>query len=258
MEVQVFQDLETLSIRAAEFFVETSNNYISSKGKFAAAVSGGSTPVRLFALLGSGLFRDKVDWHDVHIFMVDERFVPSSHKDSNYRILHENLLSKIPIPGDNVHPVKTDEPSPQISAKKYEEEMRKFFGLSKGSLPEFDIIFLGIGEDGHTASLFPGSNVLEEKERLAVPVMTGEMGHYRITLTLPVINNAENVIFLVGGRDKAEVLKKVLEDREPSLPACRVEPKKGKLFYLLDKAAGSHLSKRFICPNNADIVQKFI
>ena len=246
MEVQVFQDIETLSIRAAEFFVETSNNYISSKGKFAAAVSGGSTPVRLFALLGSGLFRDKVDWHDVHIFMVDERFVPSSHKDSNYHILHENLLSKIPIPGDNVHPVKTDEVSPQISAKKYEEEIKKFFGLSKGSLPEFDIIFLGIGEDGHTASLFPGSNVLEEKERLAVPVMTRKTGHYRITLTLPVINNAENVIFLVGGRDKAEVTKKVLEDREPSLPACMVEPKKGKLFFLMDEDASLYLSDNFL------------
>ena len=241
LEVQVLSDLEVLSLKAAEIFIDLSGRSIASKKKFMVAVSGGFTPKRLYALLGSDPYNAQVDWKYIHFFWVDERFVPPSHKDSTYRLLHDNLLSRISIPQKNIHPVRTDLPTPQVSARVYEEEIKNSFGLSELSLPRFDLILLGIGEDGHTASLFPDSEVLRETEHLAAPVMDMKHMHYRITLTLPVINHAEKIIFLVSGKNKAAVVEKVVIERDRSLPASLVNPEKGELIFLLDKEAGLYL-----------------
>lgn len=243
MKVHVLQDLEAVSIFAANMFVDFSEHYIAAKGRFVVAVSGGSTPARLYALLGSDRYADKIDWRFVYFFWADERFVPHDHHNSNFRLLHENLLSKIQIPHENIHPVSTNESSPHISAEKYEDEIKSFFHLSNGELPEFDLILLGIGEDGHTASIFPGNAVLEEKEHLIAAVESKTHMHPRITLTLPVINNARNVIFLASGKNKASVVKKVLEEKDPYLPAVMVNPSRGKMFFLIDRDAGMYLGK---------------
>ncbi len=177
----------------------------------------------------------------MHFFWADERFVPHDHTESNYRVLKENLLGRIPIPSENVHPVGTDESSISISVRTYENEIKQFFQLSENKLPEFDLILLGMGEDGHTASLFPGTEVLKERDRLVASVRDQKHNYLRITLTLPVINKAENIAFLISGKNKASVVKKVIHDKDACLPASLVEQEKGNLFFLLDEDAGMFL-----------------
>jgi 6-phosphogluconolactonase len=241
LKLHLLPDLEALSFKAAEIFVDLSKRYIASKGQFFVAVSGGSTPIGLYTLLGSDMYSHQIDWRRLHFFWVDERFVPPSHKDSNYRLLNDFLLSKISIPQENLHPVKTDLPSAQIAASNYEEEIKNSFRLAEGSLPAFDLILLGIGEDGHTASLFPHNEVLKETRHLVVSAIDSKHVHHRISLTLPVINAAETVIFLVSGKNKADVAKKVLIEKDHSLPASLVNPEKGNLIFLIDKAAALYL-----------------
>jgi 6-phosphogluconolactonase len=241
LKLHLLSDLEALSLNAAEIFIDLSRRCIASKEKFIVAVSGGSTPIRLYTLLGSDMYSHQVDWRRLHFFWVDERFVPPSHKDSNYRLLHDYLLSKISIPQENLHPVKTNLPSPQVAASKYEEEIKNSFRLAGGSLPAFDLILLGIGEDGHTASLFPDNEVLKETKHLAVSAIDSKHIHHRISLTLPVINGAKTVVFLVSGKNKADVAKKVLVEKDHSLPASLVNPEKGNLVFLIDKEAALYL-----------------
>ncbi|OGW55191.1 MAG: 6-phosphogluconolactonase [Nitrospirae bacterium RBG_13_43_8] len=241
LKLHLLPDLKALSFEAAEIFVDLSKHCIASKGQFFVAVSGGSTPIRLYTLLGSDMYSHQIDWRRLHFFWVDERFVPPSHKDSNYRLLHDYLLSKISIPRENIHPVKTDLPSPQVTASNYEESIKNSFRLAEGSLPAFDLILLGIGEDGHTASLFPDNEALKETKHLVVSVRDSKHVHHRISLTLPVINGAETVIFLVSGKNKADVVKKVLVEKDSSLPASLVNPEKGNLIFLIDKEAALYL-----------------
>jgi 6-phosphogluconolactonase len=238
MEIHILADLEALSHEAAEMFLRLSERYIEGKGSFLVAVSGGSTPIRLFALLGSEDYKDMINWKAVHFFWADERFVPRDHQENNYRILRENLLSRISIPPENVHPVRTDVSSVMISARTYEKEIREFFRSSRNELPEFDLILLGLGEDGHIASLFPGSEILIEKNRLVASVNDHKHKYPRITLTLTVINKAKNIVFLISGRQKAAIAKKVIKDKDGSLPASHIEQGKGNLFFLLDEDAG--------------------
>lgn len=238
MKVQVLPDSSAMSRKAAEMFSNFSNQYIEEKGRMAVAVSGGSTPIKLYSLLGSGNYKKQIDWRNMHFFLVDERFVPHDHSDSNYSVLRENLLSKIPIPPENIHTVRTELSSTPVAAAAYEEEIKDFFRVSGYGLPEFDLVILGIGEDGHTASLFPGSESLNEKNRLAIPVNDQAHNFPRITLTLPVINKAKNIIFLVSGERKAMIVKRVIENRDTSLPASLVHQEQGNLFFLLDKEAG--------------------
>jgi 6-phosphogluconolactonase len=173
---------------------------------------------------------------------VDERFVSFDDKDSNYRMLKETLFEKIPIPQKNIHPIPTGKTSLETSASEYEEDLRRFFKVSKGQYPAFDLVLLGIGGDGHTASLFPGSEALSERRRLTAAVVLDEMRHHRITLTLPVINHAEHVIFFVRGENKAFVLKKIIGGDDPSLPASMVQPRSGNLLFVIDREASSQLS----------------
>jgi 6-phosphogluconolactonase len=223
-----------------EKWEELSKEGIEKRGCFTAGLSGGRTPVVFYQKLAE--WDGKPSWERTHIFLVDERFVSFDDQDSNYRMLKETLLRKIPIPPENIHPIPTGKGGLEVSAGAYEEDLRKFFKVSKGRYPAFDLILLGIGEEGHTASLFPGSDALSERRHLAAAVVLDETRHHRITLTLPVINHAEHVIFFVRGANKAPVLKKIITGDDPSLPASMVQPGSGNLLFVIDRQAGSQLS----------------
>lgn len=247
MNMLAFSDIESLSVKAAELFLDLSEKTISEKKIFIAGVSGGSTPETLYTLLGSTPFRDNVDWSHIHLFWTDERFVPHDHEESNYRLLYDRLLSRISIPPENIHPVRTDSASPAHAAECYEEEISNFFHLSAGEFPAFDLIMLGMGEDGHTASLFPSSRSLEEKTRLACPVYMKKPNPDRVTLTLPVLNNSKQILFLVAGRSKSKVLKAVLTpEQRHKYPAGMIEPAGGILKWLIDEEAAEELNPEII------------
>ncbi len=240
-KIEVLPDLEALSIRAASIFVSASRNSIATKRRFAVAISGGSTPRRLYALLGSDAYRREVDWQGVHFFWADERCVPKDDEASNFRMAFDALLSKIGLPQKNIHRIKGEE-APEKAARDYEEEIRSFFGGSER--PGFDLIILGMGEDGHTASLFPGSKSLEEAVRLAIPVYLEESRKNRITLTLPVLNNADEILFLVAGPSKAVVLPEVLGggEKKKGFPAGMIRPARGNMTWLIDQEAAGKLN----------------
>lgn len=219
---------------------EISRESVERKGYFVAALSGGKTPVDFYMKLAG--FKEPLPWNKTHIFLIDERFVPFNDEDSNYRMLRKTVLDHVTIPQENIHPISTSTPHPQISARKYEEELKAFFKRSHDPIPEFDLILLGIGEDGHTASLFPNSPALNDVMHLVAEVMLDERGHHRITLTLPVINHANNVIFLVSGQRKAAVVEKIINQKDSSLPTSMVRPTRGKLIFLIDREASLNLS----------------
>jgi 6-phosphogluconolactonase len=239
-KIEVLSDLEALSLHAASIFVSASKNSIAAKKRFAVAISGGSTPRRFYALLGSDAYRHRVDWQYVHFFWADERCVPKEDEASNFRTAFDTFLSKIALPEKNIHRIKGEE-APDEAARDYEEEIRGFFGESER--PRFDLIILGIGEDGHTASLFPGSKSLEERVRLAIPVYLGEPSKNRITLTLPVLSNADQILFLAAGPSKAGVLSEILRDGEKRkwFPAGLVRPAHGNMMWLIDQEAARKL-----------------
>ena len=244
MTIRKFPDLEAISRCAADMFTSLSEESISATGRFVVALAGGNTPQRFYAILGSDMFRDRIRWKEVHFFWGDERFVPHNHKDSNYLPVYENFLSKIPIKPGNIHPVETGTNSPAIASELYEREIRNFFQLTDNEIPRFDLIILGMGKDGHTASLFPGDKALVEEMHLTAPVATHGTLHSRITITLPVINSAWNILFLVNGEEKASTLKRVIDGPNLSLPASLVSPSNGRLTFLIDEKAGSLLHQR--------------
>ena len=222
-EIIVCRDLAELSRKAAEDFCEFANQDYVISDRSAVALCGGSTPKSLYSLLATPKYRRQVPWSEVHFFWGDERCVPPDHPDSNYRMAQELLLSKIKIPSRNIHRM-AGEKDPQIAAADYENDLREFFHLSPDELPTFNIVLLGLGEDGHTASLFPGSAAASETERLVVAARIDKLNQYRLTLTLPVLNHAERVIFLVDGKSKAAIVKEVLGTTEISpFPAAQVK-----------------------------------
>jgi 6-phosphogluconolactonase len=231
----------------ADFFIgkwsEISSEAIKKRGSFSVALSGGNTPFPFYRKL-AGQQQVASEWSKTHIFLVDERFVPDTDPDSNYRMIKETLLDSAGVPPGNVHAIATDLPDPISAAEHYERDIALFFNLSGDGIPEFDLITLGIGTDGHTASLFPGSPALKEEKRLAAAVVPGGKMHSRVTLTLPVLNKARNVLFLVTGEEKAKVLRDVSKGSDLSLPASLVAPGKGGLLFLADFAAGSLLGEK--------------
>ncbi len=243
-EIQICRDLEEISRHAAALFVQLAGKSVADKSSFSVALAGGATPKRLYALLAAPPFRENIPWSNLHLFWGDERCVPPDHKDSNYRLVNEALLSKAPIPPENVHRMPAEKKDPQLAAIEYEQAIREFFKLSGDELPRFDLILLGLGEDGHTASLFPGTAVLDERKRLVAAPYVEKLHAHRLTLTLPALNRAANVILLVSGRAKAAILKDVLEGKyQPDkLPAQSIKPVQGKLLWIVDKAAASSLS----------------
>jgi 6-phosphogluconolactonase len=241
LTITKYPDLEGISSRAAELFALLAGRSIALEGSFVVSVSGGATPKRLFELLGSAPFRDQVKWDLIHFFWTDERFVSHDHPDSNYRLFRETLLRRVSIPDENIHPVRTDVSSASVAAKRYEDEIRMFFGIRDNALPSFDLVLLGIGRDGHTASLFPGSTSLKESTCIAVSSESPLHDHQRITLTLGVINNAKEVIFLAGGNEKAAILRDLFSKQDRSLSASLVKPEHGNLLFLIDDDAGRFL-----------------
>ncbi|UCH80800.1 MAG: 6-phosphogluconolactonase [Nitrospiraceae bacterium] len=238
-KIRVFEYPDQLVDYAIGKWSDMSEDAIEKRGLFTVALSGGSTPVYFYKKL-SGI---NLNWNKTHIFIVDERFVPFDHRDSNVRMMHETLLGNVDIPEKNIHSVTTEKGRADEAAHSYESDIVSFFKLSSGALPEFDLILLGLGYDGHTASLFPGSSALTVDDRLAVSVTPpdGSM-HDRVSITFPVINNARNILFFITGSKKAEVVKDVLENEDSTLPASSVKPRQGKLIYLLDRQAGALLS----------------
>jgi 6-phosphogluconolactonase len=242
-EIVVKANLEELSREAAARFQRLAADRIAAAGRFSVALSGGSTPRALYRLLGEPPSREAIDWPRVLLFWGDERFVPADHPDSNYRLAREAFISRVPIPAGNVHPIPTESDDPQAAAAQYEETLRHFLAVPEGEWPRFDLILLGLGADGHTASLFPGSPALDEHRRLVAAAHAPKLGAWRLTLTPPVLRSARHVVFLVSGSDKASVLREVLEGPcDPHrLPAQLVQPEKGDLTWLADEAAASLL-----------------
>jgi 6-phosphogluconolactonase len=253
LKIEVLSDLEALSHCAASIFVGGSRNSIKTKKRFAVAISGGSTPIRLYALLASDPYRDKVEWRHIHFFWADERCVPKEDDESNFKLAYEAFLSKIPVPISNIHRVK-GEKDPEQGAEEYEDDLRKFFGMSE--IPVFDLIILGIGEDGHTASLFPDSKSLEETIRLTVPVYMKRPKRDRVTLTLPVLNNAVQILFLVSGRSKAKIIHKILgkKGKKERYPAGLITPSHGNIIWLIDQEAAANLPLPSPFPSPAVVV----
>ncbi len=242
LEIETLQDPAAIAVRAADIFMADAVAAIRSRGSFSVALSGGSTPLGQYGMLTHEPYLGKIYWPKCFLFWGDERCVPPNDTDSNYLRAMVTLISKIPIPIGNIHRIHGELPAEQAAAA-YESELRSHFG----SLPIFDLILLGIGPDGHTASLFPGTSALEEKEKwvVSVPHSTPPPPLVdRVSLTLPVIDAARHVVFLAAGAEKAEIVARIFsKDRsEPLLPAQRVDPHPGKLTWLLDQSAASRLS----------------
>jgi len=243
-DIQVV-DTEALGTTAATVIIHSIRETLEVKDFFTLVLSGGSTPRSTFALLASdNSFRARIPWDRIHFFWGDERHVPPDHEESNYRMANEVMLSRVPVPEKNIHRIKSEIPDAGNAATQYEEEILEFFKLKRGQLPLFDCVLLGMGTDGHTASLFPGSEALHEESRLVVATWEEPFQTHRITLTLPVLNNAGFIMFIVSGNEKAERLKEVIESKKQStrLPAQLIKPNHGRLLWLLDKGAASQLN----------------
>jgi 6-phosphogluconolactonase len=228
---------------AAEEVIRDANDAIARRGRFTIALSGGSTPKNLYALIAANA-PSGLPWDKIFFFWGDERHVPPEDPESNYRMAKESLLSKLPVPAANIFRIPAEGQDANAVAEAYEQTLRNFFALKPGDVPHFDLILLGMGPDGHTASLFPGTPALHEKSRLVVANWVEKLKTSRITFTLPLLNAARNVMFLVSGADKAPVLREVLEGDAPGgkYPSKLVQPSNGKLIWFIDRAAGSELS----------------
>jgi 6-phosphogluconolactonase len=245
VEIRVLTTPQELFGAAAEEIVRAAQESVAERGRFTIALSGGSTPKNLFNLLATNA-RSTLPWDRMFFFWGDERHVSPTDPDSNYRMANETMLSKIPVPAGNVFRVEAENPDASAAAEAYEKTLRRFFQLKPDEFPRFDMILLGLGPDGHTASLFPNTAALGEKSRLVVANWIEKLNAYRLSLTLPVLNAGRCVTFLVSGTDKAPVLKVVLEESVPSeqYPAKLVRPADGKLIWLIDRAAASALSAK--------------
>ncbi len=237
--IQILPNSEDLARAAAEHFVARSREAVEQHGSFTVALSGGSTPKLLFGLLAdpNEPFRDQIPWPNIHFFWSDERHVPPDHPESNYRMANEAMLSHVPISKNNVHRVPSEHPNAAEAATEYEQTLIE---TTQQSLPRLDLILLGLGTDGHTASLFPGSEVLHETKRLVAAPWVEKFQSYRITMTLPLLNNGASVVFLVNGSEKANIVKQVFEGPQ-NYPAQAVKPTKGELLWMLDKDAASEI-----------------
>jgi 6-phosphogluconolactonase len=241
--IEVLATAADLFHAAAEEFVSRARAAIGAQGRFTVALSGGSTPKSLYSLLAAN-YADFV-WNRIFLFFGDERNVPPTDPESNYRMVKESLLSKISIPAENVFRVPAENPDAAAAAADYESRIRQFFELKPDEFPRFDLILLGVGPDGHTASLFPDSRALDEKSRIVVANWVAKFNTNRITFTFPVLDHAAEVMFLASGPDKADMLHQVLEAKNsPPLPSQRVQPTDGKLLWMLDEAAAAKLTRQ--------------
>jgi len=242
-DLSIFSNPGTLAEGAAATFCAMANNAITRHGRFVVALSGGRTPKALYELLATDQrYRESVAWKDVYFFFGDERHVLPDHPDSNFRMANEALFKRIPVPANNIFRVPAELVDASYAANRYQQALSAFFASNseiEDNLPVFDLIFLGMGPDGHTASLFPETAALDEKEKWVAANWVAKFASWRITLTLPVINQARAVAFLVTGRDKAPIIKKIFNGSGDSLhyPIQRVDPPKGHKYWFLDRDA---------------------
>lgn len=239
LETRVLPDLISLSRAALEETLSILQTAVAKRGRFAIALSGGHTPAKMYSLwAGTEQYRSKTPWDRVHLFWSDERYVPADDPRSNYRMARETLIAHVPIPAENVHPMPTNLSSPDECASAYEAELRKFFVAAP---PAFDVQLLGIGEEGHTASLFPGSTLLDEKLRWVAAVRVPAEPPQRITVTPAVLNQGRNTFFLVAGEGKRAILSAIRDESgtNPSrYPAARIHPPTEPVWFLDQAAAG--------------------
>ena len=228
---------------AADLFAGTARKCVSGKGFFTVAVSGGSTPRPMHRMLAKEPYRSEVPWNKTHIFWVDERRVPENDPQSNYGAAKQDILDRVDVPCEQIYPV-FDGGSHRESALKYQKKIIDFFQLKEGQYPIFDLIFLGIGTDGHTASLFPGQEALSKNDRIIIAVRGGNPCVDRITMTFSALNSAAHVVFLASGNGKAAVVNSILRGCKAGLPASKIQPKNGILTWILDKEAASLLPAR--------------
>lgn len=229
-----------LARKGAEIFSRAASGSVAKRGRFAVAISGGSTPRSMHRMLGEEPLISAIPWNKTDLFWVDERCVAKNHPDSNFGAAKKDFLNRIPIPRAHIHPLQEDL-SPEESAFWYQQKLVSFFQPKMHEFPLFDLIFLGMGTDGHTASLFPGQSALNEMKRWVVAVKGGNPDVHRLTLTFPVINRGKQIVFMISGKHKASVVKSALTGIPSGLPAQRVQPLKGSLIWLLDREAASLL-----------------
>lgn len=233
--IKIFDSKNELAINSAQFIIELANKFIKEKGRFSIALSGGSTPKLLYDAILSN-FKDSVDWSRIDFFWSDERYVPIDHSDSNIKLAVDFLLNPLHIKNENIYLIDTSLNNPEETAKLYEEKIRKYFAGEA----QFDLILLGLGDDGHTASLFPGTIALQEKDKLVAANWVKKFQSWRITFTFPLINKTKNVMFISSGINKADVLQKILENKK--YPAAKVSPADGDLYWFLDQDAASQMT----------------
>ena len=248
-KVELFADGVEIAQRAADEVVRIASEAAAARGAFTIALSGGSTPKMLYALLAENpALRNSLPWDKMKVFFGDERHVGPGRADSNFQMASDTILSKVPLQPEQIHRIKGEYPDTAQAAVEYEATIQREFALQTGEFPRFDLVLLGMGSEGHTLSLFPGTKALHETQRIVTRNWVGKLYTERITLTAPAANNAANIIFMITGADKACALKAVLEGpHEPEqLPAQMIQPSNGKLSWLADQAAGSMLSKEIL------------
>lgn len=261
MELKIFESPVEVARAAAEYWVGLKPRSV--------ALSGGSTPRALYQLLAdpNEPFRERIAWDKTHFFFTDERHVPPDHPDSNYRMVNEAMFSRVPVPANNIHRIPAERSIAQAAADAYESDLRKFFGAEFSrnefpgeAIPAFDLILLGLGEEGHTASIFPYSPVLNETERLVAAPFVEKLNAYRITMTLPVLNNGKSVVFLVTGASKAEIVNKTFQTiKNPDFyPVQAISPTNGAVSWFMDKAAARlcSTSNSSNAPAESDLLNK--
>ena len=236
--VKIYDDALAVSKAVADLLVTEAEKAVDHKGRFSVVLSGGSTPKKLYELLATSEFKNRLPWQQIDIFWGDERFVPRDDDRNNAKMALDTLLNHVPVPEKNIHPIPIAI-TPRESASEYEKLLHNYFHNEE---PVLDLILLGLGENGHTASLFPGTSVIEKKNLWVSEVYVEEQNMYRITLTAPIINKARNVVFLVTGANKAEIVSNVLQGMyQPRVwPAQIIKPANGNLFWMLDAEAASN------------------
>lgn len=249
LAVDVRDSLGAVASEAARRLVDLAREAIAARGRFVLSVSGGTTPAPLYDRLGEPGMAARVDWSRVHVFWGDDRWVPHNHPDSNVRLVRTHWLARAPKPPGHVVPPPSGTPDPAAAGLAYEVALRDALSVTPGQVPVFDLHIMGVGDDGHTASLFPGSPALDETRRLVVTPWVPHLDAYRITMTFPVFNAAREVWLLVAGARKAEVVRRVLDASLAPIgpdtpPAARIRPTAGRLLWLLDEPAAARLPER--------------
>lgn len=250
----IFESAYTLSNYLMKKWHSLARESVETKGRFTVALSGGRTPLEFYCKLSN--LDDFGLWKKTHIFLTDERFCSFDEEASNFRMIKENLLNYVRIPEENIHSIATNHVNVSTCASQYEEKLKSFFDFKEGDFPSFDFMLLGLGEDGHTASLFPWDYSIKETTQLVVPVSSDQLSYERISLSLPVLNNASNIFFIAQGSQKSSILEQIIEQNR-DYPASYVHTQQGSLSFLLDKEAAGRLSYRdsFVDQDDGILIQ---